>query len=114
MRSSMAAGVTLGVAAEYATGSCIAPLARARARAYYLRRDDHIRRCTRRLVGRMGVEEDARAARTQIDDRSEERVRMATNRREQIRLKPDEQAAFFSERKKAALATIDQDGFPHV
>jgi PPOX class probable F420-dependent enzyme len=39
---------------------------------------------------------------------------MATNRRQQIRLNPDEQAAFFRERKKAALATIDKEGFPHV
>jgi hypothetical protein len=39
---------------------------------------------------------------------------MATNRRQQIRLSPDEQAAFFRERKKAALATIDKEGFPHV
>ena len=35
---------------------------------------------------------------------------MATNRRQQIQLSPDEQAAFFRERKKAALATIDKDG----
>ena len=35
-------------------------------------------------------------------------------RRQQIQLSPDEQAAFFRERKKAALATIDGDGFPHV
>ena len=41
-------------------------------------------------------------------------ARMATDRRQQIRLSPDEQAAFFRERKKAALATIDKDGFPHV
>ncbi len=39
---------------------------------------------------------------------------MATNRRPQIQLTPDEQAAFFRERKKAALATIDKDGYPHV
>src|SRR5215475_14529779 len=39
---------------------------------------------------------------------------MAINRRQQIQLTPDEQAAFFRERKKAALATIDGDGFPHV
>jgi PPOX class probable F420-dependent enzyme len=39
---------------------------------------------------------------------------MATNRRQQIQLTPDEQAAFFRERKKAALATIDRDGYPHV
>src|SRR5947207_12457482 len=39
---------------------------------------------------------------------------MATNRRQQIQLSPNEQAAFFREHKKAALATIDQDGFPHV
>ena len=37
-----------------------------------------------------------------------------TNRRQQIRLSPEEQAAFFRERKKCALATIDKDGFPHV
>ena len=37
---------------------------------------------------------------------------MATNRRQQIQLSPDEQAEFFRERKKAALATIDKDGFP--
>ena len=41
-------------------------------------------------------------------------ARMATDRRQQIRLSPDEQAVFFRERKKAALATIDKDGFPHV
>src|SRR5262245_5939898 len=39
---------------------------------------------------------------------------MATNRRQQIRLSPEEQAALFRERKKAALATLDQHGFPHV
>src|SRR5882724_2042925 len=39
---------------------------------------------------------------------------MASDRRQQIRLSPDEQAAFFRERKKVALATIDKDGFPHV
>jgi PPOX class probable F420-dependent enzyme len=36
------------------------------------------------------------------------------NRRRQIQLTPDEQAAFFRERRKAALATLDKDGFPHV
>src|SRR2546426_9553897 len=39
---------------------------------------------------------------------------MPINRRQQIQLSPDEQTAFFRERKKAALATIDKDGFPHV
>jgi PPOX class probable F420-dependent enzyme len=39
---------------------------------------------------------------------------MPTNRRQQIQLSPEEQAEFFRERKKAALATIDKDGFPHV
>ena len=39
---------------------------------------------------------------------------MPTNRRRQIQLSADEQAAFFREHKKAALATIDKDGFPHV
>ena len=39
---------------------------------------------------------------------------MATSRRQQIQLTPEEQAAFFRERKKAALATIDKDGYPHV
>jgi nitroimidazol reductase NimA-like FMN-containing flavoprotein (pyridoxamine 5'-phosphate oxidase superfamily) len=36
------------------------------------------------------------------------------NRRQQIQLSPDEQAAFFREQRKAALATVDQHGFPHV
>jgi len=36
------------------------------------------------------------------------------NRRRRIHLSPDEQAAFFREQRKAALATLDQDGFPHV
>src|ERR671937_2978912 len=36
------------------------------------------------------------------------------HRRQQIQLSPAEQAAFFREHKKAALATIDKDGFPHV
>jgi PPOX class probable F420-dependent enzyme len=36
------------------------------------------------------------------------------SRRHQIQLSPDEQAVFFREHKKAALATIDKDGFPHV
>jgi PPOX class probable F420-dependent enzyme len=36
------------------------------------------------------------------------------NRRQQIQLSPEEQAAFFREQHKAALATVDQDGFPHV
>src|SRR5215831_14606775 len=39
---------------------------------------------------------------------------MPSNRRLQIQLTPEEQAAFFRERRKAALATIDKDGFPHV
>ena len=36
------------------------------------------------------------------------------NRRRQIHLTPDEQAVFFREQRKAALATLDQHGFPHV
>ena len=36
------------------------------------------------------------------------------NRRRQIQLSPEEQAAFFRKHRKAALATIDKDGFPHV
>ncbi len=35
-------------------------------------------------------------------------------RRQQIQLTPEEQAAFLKEPHKAALATIDQNGFPHV
>jgi PPOX class probable F420-dependent enzyme len=34
--------------------------------------------------------------------------------RPDIRLTPDEQTAFLRENRKAALATLDQDGFPHV
>jgi PPOX class probable F420-dependent enzyme len=36
------------------------------------------------------------------------------NRRRQIRLSEEEQAAFLRANGKAALATIDRDGFPHV
>ena len=36
------------------------------------------------------------------------------NTRQQIQLSPEEQAAFFREQRKAALATLDQDGFPHI
>jgi PPOX class probable F420-dependent enzyme len=36
------------------------------------------------------------------------------NRRRQIRLTEEEQAAFLRDNGKAALATIDPDGFPHV
>lgn len=34
--------------------------------------------------------------------------------RRQIQLSPEEQAAFLQEARKAALATVDSDGFPHV
>ena len=37
---------------------------------------------------------------------------MATNRRQQIQLTPDEQAAFFRERKKAALAPSTRTAIP--
>ena len=36
------------------------------------------------------------------------------NRRRQIRFNAEEQAAFLSAHRKAALATIGEDGFPHV
>jgi PPOX class probable F420-dependent enzyme len=36
------------------------------------------------------------------------------NRRQQIQLTPEEQAAFLRQHHKAAFATIDKDGFPHV
>ena len=36
------------------------------------------------------------------------------NRRQQIQLTPEEQTAFLKQPHKAALATIDKDGFPHV
>jgi hypothetical protein len=39
---------------------------------------------------------------------------MSMNRRREIQLTPEEQAAFFRKHRKAALATIDKDGFPHV
>jgi PPOX class probable F420-dependent enzyme len=39
---------------------------------------------------------------------------MSMNRRRQIRLTLEEQAAFLREHRKAALATIDKQGFPHV
>jgi PPOX class probable F420-dependent enzyme len=34
--------------------------------------------------------------------------------RRRIHLTPEEQAAFLQETRKAALATVDKDGFPHV
>jgi PPOX class probable F420-dependent enzyme len=42
------------------------------------------------------------------------RRRNAMNTRRQIQLSPEEQTVFFREQRKAALATLDQDGFPHV
>src|SRR5215469_9472792 len=39
---------------------------------------------------------------------------MSMNLRRQIQLSPEEQAAFFREQRKAALATLDQHGFPHI
>jgi PPOX class probable F420-dependent enzyme len=36
------------------------------------------------------------------------------NKQRQIQLTPAEQAAFLREGHKAALATLDKDGFPHV
>src|SRR5713101_7426411 len=36
------------------------------------------------------------------------------SRRRQIQLNPDEQTVFLREHRKASLATIDQNGFPHV
>src|ERR1700736_3820045 len=36
------------------------------------------------------------------------------SRRNEIQFTPEEQAAFLSRPHKAALATIDKDGFPHV
>jgi PPOX class probable F420-dependent enzyme len=39
---------------------------------------------------------------------------MSMNRRRQIQLAPDEQATFLREHRKAALATIDKSGFPHL
>ncbi len=38
----------------------------------------------------------------------------AVPRRHQIRMAPEEQAAFLRDNPKCALATIDPDGFPHV
>ena len=38
----------------------------------------------------------------------------AVPRRHQIRMTPEEQAAFLRDNTKCALATIDQDGFSHV
>lgn len=35
-------------------------------------------------------------------------------RRDQIKLSPEDQTAFLAEARKAALATVDKDGFPHV
>jgi nitroimidazol reductase NimA-like FMN-containing flavoprotein (pyridoxamine 5'-phosphate oxidase superfamily) len=37
-----------------------------------------------------------------------------TKQRPNIRLDPEDQAAFLREQSKAAFATLDQDGFPHL
>src|SRR3974377_414570 len=39
---------------------------------------------------------------------------MSMNRRRQIQLSLEEQDAFFREQRKAALATLDQHGVPHI
>jgi len=36
------------------------------------------------------------------------------SRRHEIQFTPEEQASFLSQPHKAALATIDKEGFPHV
>ncbi len=36
------------------------------------------------------------------------------NKRNQIQLTPEEQAAFLAEARKVSLATIDQHGYPHL
>ena len=36
------------------------------------------------------------------------------NRRNQIKLSPDEEAEFLRDARKVALATIDKDGYPHL
>ncbi|HXK06914.1 MAG TPA: pyridoxamine 5'-phosphate oxidase family protein [Verrucomicrobiae bacterium] len=36
------------------------------------------------------------------------------NRREQIKLTPDEQTAFLRDTRKVSLATIGKDGYPHL
>src|SRR5260370_18902986 len=36
------------------------------------------------------------------------------NRRDQIQLTPEEQAKFLQEQEKCALATLDNNGFPHM
>ncbi len=36
------------------------------------------------------------------------------NRRDEIKLTPEEQTAFLRDAGKAALATLDKEGFPHV
>lgn len=35
-------------------------------------------------------------------------------RRDQIKMTPDEQVSFLRDERKVALATLDQDGYPHV
>jgi general stress protein 26 len=45
---------------------------------------------------------------------SEQEGEAAVPRRRQIRMTAAEQAAFLRDNSKCALATLDQDGFPHV
>jgi len=41
-------------------------------------------------------------------------TRQQTNRRHAIRMTPEEQSAFLQQARKAALATLDRQGFPHI
>jgi nitroimidazol reductase NimA-like FMN-containing flavoprotein (pyridoxamine 5'-phosphate oxidase superfamily) len=45
---------------------------------------------------------------------SERATEPAVPRRRQIHLSPEEEAAFLRDNGKCALATVDQNGFPHV
>jgi len=49
-----------------------------------------------------------------LDDRRSDVKEIEMNRQRHIQLTPEEQAALLQEGPKAALATLDKDGFPHV
>jgi putative heme iron utilization protein len=56
----------------------------------------------------------ARSEATKQSQSRQRRKGSAMSERPDIRLTPDEQAAFLRKNRKCALATIDQDGFPHL
>ena len=67
----------------------------------------------------MGKSNEALVAQ-EVDNVAEDSImpqreqRQQMSRRREIRMTPEEQTAFLQQARKAALATLDQQGFPHI